>query len=95
MSAQEFGEWITYLAHEQLHPAADRLRHAQSMAALHNGPLSKQDKTLWAAAQFMPRDPWAPPPPEPEPMSAADLAAQVKRFNTQFDAQPPTAIHHT
>jgi hypothetical protein len=85
MSAQEFGEWITYFTAEQLHPSVDRLRHAQAIAALHNGPLSKKDGTLWATAHFMPPDPWAPPPAPPAAPSAAELAAQVAAINARLD----------
>jgi hypothetical protein len=54
---------------EQVGPEWDALRHAELMAALHNGPLQKQDKTLFKASDFT-RDPWAPPKPAPDPQDA-------------------------
>ena len=83
MSAQEFGEWIEIFQREQLHPAADRMRHAQQIAAARNGPLTRVDKALWSTADCLPPDPWAPPPQPAAPAqpSAAELAAQVARLN--------------
>lgn len=82
MSAQEFGEWKTLFSSEGLSLAAERLRHAQLLAAAHNGPLTRSDKALWRATDLMPPDPWteqdeadsAPPTP-------AQLAAQVDHIN--------------
>ena len=83
MSAQEFGEWITFMQHEQQTPGAERFRHAQLLAAVHNGPLTRHDKALWRVADILPADPWAPPDAEPAPAAptAAELAAQVDRIN--------------
>ncbi|MGH6625141.1 MAG: phage tail assembly protein T [Burkholderiaceae bacterium] len=86
MTAHEFGEWQVYFRNEQQHPAADRLHHAQLLAAAHNGPLSRPDKRLWRAADLMPPDPWAPAPPEPAPPTPADIAAQVDAINRSLDA---------
>jgi len=85
MSAQEFGEWITFFQHEQLHPAADRQRHAQLLAAVHNGPLTRNDKALWQSSQLMPADVWAPPAPPPAPPGAASLQQQVDAINARLD----------
>ncbi len=91
MSAQEFGEWITYFQSEQLHPRATWQRHAQLLAAAHNGPLTRKDGALWSPADLTPADPWAPLPPETAPApnaaaQAAQLAAQVAAINQQqFD----------
>lgn len=84
MSAREFGEWMVFFRQEQLHPAADRLRHAQQLAAAHNGPLSRPDKRLWRSADLMPSDPWAPPPAPtpPAPPGFAELAAQAAAINS-------------
>lgn len=59
MSAAEFGEWKAMFAADQLHPVAEQMRHAQLMAAAHNGPLQRSGKELWAASQFMAPDAWA------------------------------------
>jgi predicted TIM-barrel fold metal-dependent hydrolase len=89
MSALEFGQWITFFEHEQLHPAADRMRHAQQLAAAHNGPLSRRDGAHWAASMFMPPNPWAPPQAqgasEPAPPTAQQLADQVAALNARMD----------
>lgn len=87
MSAQEFGQWITYFEREQLHPASDRLRHAQLLTAAHNGPMSRRDGAHWAASMFLPPDPWAPPAQaiEPEQPSPQQLAAQVAALNARMD----------
>ena len=82
MTAQEFGEWQVFYEREQLHPAAQRYQDAQHMAAIHNGPLSRADKSLWKAAHLMPADPWAPIAPEPPPPDFATLQAQVKAMNS-------------
>lgn len=87
MSAQEFGEWITFLQHEQLTPQAGRQRHAQQIAAAHNGPLTRRDEALWQTSHFVPPDPWAPPAPPPAPDSAATLQQQVAALNARFE--PP------
>lgn len=67
-------------AAEQLHPAADRLRHAQALASQHNGPVTRSDKQPWATAQFMVPDPWAAPKVV-APQTPAELKAQVDRIN--------------
>lgn len=86
MSAQEFGEWMIFFDREQLMPDAQRLSHAQTLAALHNGPLTRKDGAMWNCTQLLPLDPWAPPqadtPSEPTP---EQLAAQVAAINARFD----------
>lgn len=82
MSAKEFGEWNTLFALEGLSLAAERLRHAQLLAAVHNGPLTRQDKSLWRAADLLPPDPWAPQEEsDTSPPTPAQLAAQVDHIN--------------
>lgn len=82
MSAQEFGEWKTLFSLEGLTLKAERLRHAQLLAAAHNGPLTKADKSMWRAVDLLPGDPWAPvEQADSSPPSAAELAAQVDRIN--------------
>lgn len=87
MSALEFGQWITYFEREQLHPAADRQRHAQLLTAAHNGPLSRRDGAHWLPTMFMPTDPWDPQeiqvePPQP---TAQQIAAQVASLNARME----------
>lgn len=55
----------------------EALRHAELLAALHNGAMQKPDKRAFTAAEFMPRDPWAPEAPPPAVCSAQDMAAQL------------------
>lgn len=87
MSAEEFGEWKAIFSKEQLHPAAERMRHAQLMAALHNGALRKHDKTNWSAAQFMGVDPWeiVEEATEAAPATPEQIAAEVARINASFE----------
>lgn len=89
MSAEEFGEWQVMFTKEQLHPAADRLRHAQLLAAIHNGELRKADKTRWAASQFLGTDPWQindqGEEAEQQP-TAEQLARQVASINASFES---------
>lgn len=82
MSAQEFGNWKALFSSEGLSLAAERLRHAQLLAAAHNGPLTRNDKALWRPADLLPPDPWAPQDePDAEPPTHAQLAAQVDHIN--------------
>lgn len=70
LSAREFSQWLLWMDAEQVGPAWDTLRHAQLLAALHNGPMSKRDKSAFKASEFVPANPWAPPgeaPPPPDP----------------------------
>ena len=84
LGAAEFGRWLAFMAAEELGPAAERARHAELMAALHNGPLTRKSKALWSAAEFAPR-PWAPAaarvPAKPKPATGADARAFLARRN--------------
>lgn len=60
LSGREFTRWLVWLDTEQVGPEWDAWRHAQLLAALHNGPLQKPDKSVFSAAEFMRRDPWTP-----------------------------------
>lgn len=88
MSAEEFGEWKAIFSKEQLHPDAERMRHAQLLAALHNGALVKRDKTTWQAVQFMGGNPWeiAEEATEAAPPTPEQIAAEVARINASFEA---------
>ena len=86
MSAKEFGDWIVYLEAEQLTPSHGAARHAQALAAVSNGALSRRDGALWHAGQFMRPNPWAPAPiaadlSDPTP---AELAAQIAAINASM-----------
>ncbi|MDP3797404.1 MAG: hypothetical protein Q8R06_09675 [Polaromonas sp.] len=84
MSAEEFGEWMVFYQHEQLHPGVERLRHAQLLAAHHNGPFMRQDKQIWQAHHLLPPEPWTAPPAPPE-VTALTLAEQVARINARMN----------
>lgn len=88
MSAEEFGEWKAIFSKEQLHPVAERMRHAQLMAAEHNGPMVKRDKSAWQAPQFMGTDPWemAEEAIEVIAPTSQQIAAEVARINASFEA---------
>ena len=86
MSAQEFGEWMVFLEREQLMPEADRLRHAQTLAALHNGPLTRKDGAMWTFGQLLPAPAWAlPPASAPPALTPEQVAIDVDRINARFE----------
>jgi hypothetical protein len=65
---------------EELHPRSDRLRHAQLLAALHNGPLMRKGgKKFWSTTEFL-DDPWSKPAGKVK-LTAAQLAAQAASIN--------------
>lgn len=84
MSAAEFLEWQVMYQAEGLAPAAGRLQHAQVLAALHNGPLTRRDKALWRTGQFMLADPWRQAAVQTAP-TAESIAAQVAVLNGRID----------
>jgi hypothetical protein len=77
MSAQEFTRWQVWLDAHRIGTGWAALRHAEQLAAAHNGALLKQDKSTWRAADFMPPDPWSPPVAQPTVDSAQDMAAKL------------------
>lgn len=81
MSAQEFAQWSVMFSAEELHPSWARLRHAQLMAALHNGPLTRRGNKLWAAIEFL-RDVWKRPDPKKPAPTPEQIAAQVASINS-------------
>lgn len=66
---------------EQLHPAADRARHAQLLAAVHNGAMVRSDKRHWHSADFMDKDPWVEPVEPQQP----SLQQQIDFINAKLD----------
>lgn len=80
LSAQEFTQWIEYLQAEQIGPDWEARRHAELLAAAHNGAMVKADKKPFTALDFMRRDPWAPPEAAPQ------------RFLNPLDEQLSTAF---
>lgn len=77
ISAQEFTRWQVWMDAHRVGPVWDALRHAELLAAAHNGALLKPDKSTWRALDFMPPDPWAPAKPPATVDSAEQLAAQL------------------
>lgn len=83
MTAEEFGEWKIWLAKEQQHPAAQRARHAQMLAATMNGAVTRKSGGLFSAAEFFDASPWEPQAQTvPAPQSLAD---QVANINARLD----------
>ena len=83
MSASEFEEWIVIMQKEGLTAEARRVMHGQVVAALHNGPLTRNDGAMWHFDDLVP-DPWAAPSSRKE-SAAADIASQVASINARFD----------
>lgn len=81
LSAQEFTRWCVWLEAEQIGPEWDALRHAELLAALHNGPMKRADGTSrpFTVREFLRRDPWAPPPPTPDP--SQQLLDRIESFD--------------
>jgi hypothetical protein len=44
MTSEEFTEWSVMFNAEEMHPSSQRMRHAQLVAALHNGSMPRVDK---------------------------------------------------
>lgn len=80
LSAQEFVRWRLWLDAEQAGPAWAVRRHAELLAAVHNsGRVGKAGGGLFTGADFLPPDPWAPPP-KAVPQTAEQHAAQVRAW---------------
>jgi len=61
---------------------AERVRHAQALAAAMQGASTRRDGKPWVAAHFIAPDPWAPPPPAASKgAKGADIVKQVKVLN--------------
>lgn len=81
MTSEEFTEWSVMFSAEELHPSAERMRHAQLVAALHNGPVPRVDKRRWKANDFL-SNPWETPAPAAKRrLTASQIATQVASIN--------------
>lgn len=67
---------------EQQQPAAQRWRHAELLASLANGALTRKSG-MFRASEFV-ADPWAEPPAPAQP-SAATIAAQIAAINARME----------
>lgn len=76
MSAREFSHWCAWMDAEQVGPVWDRIRHAQAMAAIYNGPHEREGGGLFTAADFLPKD------DQPE----ADAENLAEQFRQSFSA---------
>lgn len=85
MTAEEFGEWKIWMAKEQQHPAAQRARHAQLLAASMNGAVTRKSGGLFSAAEFFDAIPWESPAQASEPATGPSLSEQVDNINARFD----------
>jgi hypothetical protein len=54
MGSSEFTVWRAFMDEHELGADRDVQRWAMLMAAAHNGALTRKDKRLWRAADFMP-----------------------------------------
>ncbi len=84
MSALEFAEWKAIFAHEELHPATQRVRQAQLLAATLNGPARRRDGRAWRSADLLTPDPWAKLAAQrtaPRQPTTQQLASQVAALN--------------
>ncbi len=87
MSAEEFGLWLAWFDQEPCDPASLAQMWAQQMAALCNGPLSRKDKRLFQADEFLPADRWKVEAEQPKPaMTRKETAAALKAMF----ARPPS-----
>lgn len=72
---------------EHLHPAAQRMRHAQLLAAAANGPLTRKDKRAFSVTDFMTGDAWALPAPAVTG-AVPDVLASVAAINSRISPAP-------
>lgn len=85
MSAQEFTRWQLWMAAEQQGSEWAALRHAELMAAVHNGPHVKHaTRGSFAPADFMRADPWAVKPRAAD-KSPEQMAAEHARLLAEWD----------
>lgn len=86
LSAQEFARWQVWLAAEQRTPAAQAARHAQLLAAAHNGgAFQRKGGGPWTAADFERADPWAVLRELTPQQMAERLAREYAQLQQQMD----------
>jgi hypothetical protein len=81
ISAREFGEWQVFMRLEEMHPAAERLRHGQLLATMLQGPSTRASGKPWAASEFITTDPWAESAPVPS--TRRQRLLQIKALNAR------------
>lgn len=69
--------WRAWLAEHGLRPEDAAIERAQLLAALSNGPLTRKDKRLFKASDFI-AEPWPAPAPPPKKRSRRELAAALR-----------------
>lgn len=89
MSASEFGLWLAFNAVEPILPGTELHLWARQMAAVHNGPMLKRDKTPWKAADFV-GELWASPPPEDASAPTKSTATQLRGMIQHLRGAPKT-----
>lgn len=88
MSASEFGLWMAFDSGEPVFADAQLHLWAALMAATHNGPLVKRDKSLWQASDFIGQL-WKPPAPPPDPKrKKTNAAAELRGMLTHLARNP-------
>jgi len=83
ISAEEFTEACVYLREEPLDPALLSAL-AEMLAALANGPLTKRDKTLWSAADFLATRWQLPQQDQAEAQTAASSGPTAAQMRAMF-----------
>jgi hypothetical protein len=76
MSAREFNSWLRWMDQEQAGPRWERVRHAELLAAVHNGACERRGGGLFSAADFLPQ----PQPETPEHPDRQALRAELARM---------------
>ena len=87
MTAQEFGLHMALDAHEPLEPAIERAV-ASLIAASANGPMTRRDKRMWLAGDFIPEhwpeiDEDALAAPMASPPTVEQIREQARAFGMQ------------
>lgn len=80
LSGQEFARWVLWMNGERVGPQWQQQRHAELMAAVHNGgQVKRQAGGIFRPSDFLPTDPWNPPRP-------ATPAEESERLQREYDA---------
>jgi hypothetical protein len=82
MSAEEFGWWATMIEQDWIGPGRQARLLAHIAAGVRNGPVQGPDgeKSVWQADDFIDKDRWKPPEPEPEAPGIDQVKAWFSRF---------------